>query len=373
MSGCYINTIAFYTDLNHNVSNVTGINIIDSDIRVNDRIVLNRSSIFNSTIIHRKYFEIGHACRIVGNFISLDPIIDSQTGQIEDWGTEPSWDISTYMFLITGTCNITSNRINVSKSVDALCVLSPFTAASDLTVPIFTNNIIQRFNYYARMCYIYDTGKIVMENNYFGNKKIPNYILQDDNLSGAILPIIASKGSTFIQEGNDRLLCKAQKRGNIEMQVSVQKNSSSFVANTLTKDVLYEAVINASKTTAYFSKVDSNPTDGDLVELCPSTTSGESINIINAVDPVVYPYIYLVNQHTSYQRQLYVYNIIEWCETDGAAAGVSRSGNGNRPNGSDIYVGFMYFDTSSGINKPIYASAISGDTVTWVDATGATV
>jgi hypothetical protein len=65
---------------------------------------------------------------------------------------------------------------------------------------------------------------------------------------------------------------------------------------------------------------------------------------------------------------------VKHVEQDGAKFGVKRSGEtSERPVGSSIYVGFMYFDTSSGINKPIYASAISGNTVTWVDATGATV
>jgi hypothetical protein len=53
---------------------------------------------------------------------------------------------------------------------------------------------------------------------------------------------------------------------------------------------------------------------------------------------------------------------------------VAKSGNTtNRPVGSLIYVGFQYFDTSLSPARPIYASAISGDTVTWVDATGTQV
>jgi hypothetical protein len=44
----------------------------------------------------------------------------------------------------------------------------------------------------------------------------------------------------------------------------------------------------------------------------------------------------------------------------------------NRPDGSVIYKGFRYFDTTLG--KPIYCKNIANDnTVTWVDATGATV
>ena len=60
-------------------------------------------------------------------------------------------------------------------------------------------------------------------------------------------------------------------------------------------------------------------------------------------------------------------DVISPIMSDLRAAGVTA----NRPAGSDIYVGFQYFDTTLG--KPIYASAISGDTVTWVDATGTSV
>ena len=57
---------------------------------------------------------------------------------------------------------------------------------------------------------------------------------------------------------------------------------------------------------------------------------------------------------------------------DGAVYDVNRNGiTDDRPVGHSIYKGFMYFDTTLG--KPIYASAISGNIVTWVDATGTTV
>lgn len=57
---------------------------------------------------------------------------------------------------------------------------------------------------------------------------------------------------------------------------------------------------------------------------------------------------------------------------DGIATSVKREGTtAQRPTGSAVYVGFGYFDTT--IGKPIFAKTISGDTVTWVDATGATV
>lgn len=63
-----------------------------------------------------------------------------------------------------------------------------------------------------------------------------------------------------------------------------------------------------------------------------------------------------------------------WNEFDGAAFTVRRSGpKENRPIGSSIYVGFMYFDTSEGIKKPIYALNINGDSVSWVDSMGQSV
>lgn len=67
-----------------------------------------------------------------------------------------------------------------------------------------------------------------------------------------------------------------------------------------------------------------------------------------------------------------VYGSITWIEEDGAKAGVRRTGTTvQRPGGSDIYVGFRYFDTD--LQKPVYAAAIGSSypyTVTWVDTDG---
>ena len=85
-----------------------------------------------------------------------------------------------------------------------------------------------------------------------------------------------------------------------------------------------------------------------------------------------YPYIIRYNNRSDAVQTHTIANVREWSENDGAKAGVIRSGaTTERPAGYSIYIGFKYFDTTLG--KPIYASAISGDTVTWVDATGATV
>ena len=70
------------------------------------------------------------------------------------------------------------------------------------------------------------------------------------------------------------------------------------------------------------------------------------------------------------QNKLIGFNGTKSIESDGATAGVFRSGaTSDRPIGSNIYVGFKYFDSS--LRKPIYAAAISDDTVTWVEEDGA--
>lgn len=68
-------------------------------------------------------------------------------------------------------------------------------------------------------------------------------------------------------------------------------------------------------------------------------------------------------------------NVLELKGIDGAAVGVKRTGTKDeRPLGYYIYVGFQYMqvDATNG-TFPIWASAISDDIVTWVDATGTPV
>lgn len=62
----------------------------------------------------------------------------------------------------------------------------------------------------------------------------------------------------------------------------------------------------------------------------------------------------------SYMMNLFV------CHTNNSICGISSL----RPT-KGVIVGHIYFDTTLG--KPIWAKAVSGTTVTWVDATGATV
>lgn len=73
--------------------------------------------------------------------------------------------------------------------------------------------------------------------------------------------------------------------------------------------------------------------------------------------------------------------VTAWVDVNGFTATSTKGTTANRPKGigatggvlsSSRDLGFCYFDTT--INKPIYVSAIANDgTVTWVDATGATV
>lgn len=61
-----------------------------------------------------------------------------------------------------------------------------------------------------------------------------------------------------------------------------------------------------------------------------------------------------------------------WINQDGISIATKRNGTkAQRPSGSSIYVGFQYLqvDSTNG-TFPIWASAISGDTVTWVKADG---
>ena len=122
---------------------------------------------------------------------------------------------------------------------------------------------------------------------------------------------------------------------------------------------------------ASFRKAENDTTD-EIVIVNKKGTFTEQTFI--APNPEIYPYIYLYNPRSGNSSLDFTIKVIEiiWREQDNAIAGVLRNDiTANRPVGSSIYVGFMYMDATLG--KPIYASVISGDTVTWVDATGATV
>ena len=120
----------------------------------------------------------------------------------------------------------------------------------------------------------------------------------------------------------------------------------------------------SSSTKVYFARTLEDSVD-DMLEI---TLDDRNSFVFIAPDPSVYPYVYA----EGVSGEVCISKIIVWCEYDNNAAGVKRSNSTeNRPIGTQINVGFMYFDTTLG--KLVYAKAISGDTVTWVDATGATV
>lgn len=76
-----------------------------------------------------------------------------------------------------------------------------------------------------------------------------------------------------------------------------------------------------------------------------------------------------INGQQAFYNGKQAFYISRWEESDGAVAGVARSGDlTRRPIGSYIYIGFMYFDTSLG--KPIYANSIDNNLVDWRDADG---
>ena len=159
---------------------------------------------------------------------------------------------------------------------------------------------------------------------------------------------------------------------------SVQKHFGSygFASNNLTEGRKYRihAGNRDAKVRVYFSKVNANPTDDDLMLVYEANVLlGMFVDKeIIAPNPTTYPYIYKTSTSSSY-TSFYIYEDTQtWREADGASAGVARSGEtANRPTGGNVYVGFRFFDTTLG--KPIFAKAISGNTVTWVDATGTTV
>lgn len=68
----------------------------------------------------------------------------------------------------------------------------------------------------------------------------------------------------------------------------------------------------------------------------------------------------------------------EWYRQDGVNINTNNMGStSQRPSGTEVFVGFVYFDTDLNPNgKPIFVRNIAPDTnrtVTWVDATGASV
>ena len=115
--------------------------------------------------------------------------------------------------------------------------------------------------------------------------------------------------------------------------------------------------------------------DSSIVRVVNANTS--KIDTVQAYSNTEYRYLAYRNTGADELVSLIIRKRIlgiRWIESDGARAGVRRSGlTTQRPSASDIYIGYMYFDAS--LEKPIYAKSvdIENDVVIWVDATGTIV
>lgn len=133
-------------------------------------------------------------------------------------------------------------------------------------------------------------------------------------------------------------------------------NGDYYWSNPLTQGLKYYVYTDNSKAddtqVLYFCKTNNSLEDAIAIPLTFHSTSGGSSHFISEVftapDPAVYPYLcHSVVSTGSSKKLLDFFRIDEkWLESDGATAGVARSGaTASRPLASDIYVGFKYFDT----------------------------
>jgi hypothetical protein len=189
------------------------------------------------------------------------------------------------------------------------------------------------------------------------------------------------------------VLTNCTNSGNKPWTIYSEKNSRAFVINGIrylpnayasnipaTKDLnpndIFVSVNSRRMTINTYS---ANQNNFDLYDTFGKLLNVQAAGALSVVQRIVASSIYQGFQFfaTDLKKPIIAHiddEVITWRESDGAVAGVLRQGTtANRPVGSSIYVGFMYFDTSISPARPIYASSISGDTVTWVDATGATV
>lgn len=149
----------------------------------------------------------------------------------------------------------------------------------------------------------------------------------------------------------------------------VAGKSTRYEPNPFTEGTSIRITVASTVTSIYFRLCENSDGTGASYDVTKQTVSGETVFTFDAPDASVYGYMEL-KVGTSSEKTYNAYQVLKyWTEQDGATAGVLRSGITTlRPNGGDIYVGFMYMDTS--IGAPIWASAINGDTVTWVKADG---
>lgn len=174
---------------------------------------------------------------------------------------------------------------------------------------------------------------------------------------------MAEKGAVWYDTTLKRNLIAALKDGTNTF--SKQTNSSkgmTFETNNMTEGVLYHFTCSRD-TFSYtaFSKVNSNPTEDDLIVVLNGTSDAYAV----APDPTVYPYVAIEVGNASW-TWIYGSIVTVWQDVDGASAGVLRAGTtANRPVSGDIYTGFQYFDVDLG--HPIWwngSAWIKGDGTT---------
>lgn len=120
----------------------------------------------------------------------------------------------------------------------------------------------------------------------------------------------------------------------------------------------------------YFSKYDmddSNFNEDELVCAISEAYVGSNY-VFSAEDPNVYPYLY-VETTSEGAHTFTIYENSNLCHYDGAAYGTLRQGStSNRPSYYNIYVGFKYWDTDLG--KEITASEFIGNYIIWREYDG---
>lgn len=145
---------------------------------------------------------------------------------------------------------------------------------------------------------------------------------------------------------------------------TTQYNQNPFVEGSYIK-----ITVASTAQDIYLRLCENSDGTGASYTVTKQVITGETVFTFDAPDASVYGYVEL-KIGTSSAKTYNVYQTLKyWAEADGAVAGVNRSGNSaSRPIGSNIYVGFEYFDTSISPARPIYWNGTA-----WVDATGATV
>jgi hypothetical protein len=197
----------------------------------------------------------------------------------------------------------------------------------------------------------------------------------------------SDKGFQYYDEGlNKQIHLKTITGSAVITKTSIAKNVVDgvyygvVVQNTLdlNGNYVYETTYHtARRFKAAFRKTD-NTAYEDSDELLIAETSNADNLSIKAPDPTVYPYIFFCNlAYDTVAVTAYIKEVtMSWIESDGAVAGVRRSGTfANKPEAADIYVGFKYFctdkQTTEGATNGIEIIHKGNDV--WVDALGRTV